>query len=273
MLCLAAACAGMAPAAMAQKKVTPVETDDHRTERPQLHYFDRHGNPLAEPVLFLSDLDTVTGVKSGPVYPLLNAVSVGVDFFDAVMLLAGQTHSSFSASARLSLHNWFFPTIEVGLGSANRHVEGDNYRYKGKLSPFFRLGADYNFLYKSNPDYQVFVGLRLGFSRFGYSVNDITVNSPYWDESEMFSITGQRASVLWGEALAGLKVKIAGPISMGWTFRYHGRFHTSTHSSAYPWFVPGYGGSARIGATFSIFYTLPLSRKRALDENPALSDD
>ena len=60
----------------AQKKVTPVDNDPNKPDQPTLHYYDKHGNQLEEPVLFLSQLDTITKVKSGPVYPLLDAVPV-----------------------------------------------------------------------------------------------------------------------------------------------------------------------------------------------------
>ena len=53
-----------ATAASAQKKITPVDTDPTKPPQPVLHYYDKHGNPLEEPVLFLADLDTVTNVKS-----------------------------------------------------------------------------------------------------------------------------------------------------------------------------------------------------------------
>ncbi len=61
--------------AMGQKKITPVDKDPTKPRQPVLHYYDKHGEPLDEPVLFLADLDTVAKVKSGPVYPLLQSVS------------------------------------------------------------------------------------------------------------------------------------------------------------------------------------------------------
>lgn len=44
---------------MAQRKVTPVETDDNKVEKPRLHYYDKHGNRLDEPVEFITEPDTV----------------------------------------------------------------------------------------------------------------------------------------------------------------------------------------------------------------------
>ena len=66
------------------QKITPVDNDPTKPRQPILHYYDKHGEPLDEPVLFLADLDTVKQASPGPVYPLWESVSVGVNFFDGV---------------------------------------------------------------------------------------------------------------------------------------------------------------------------------------------
>lgn len=254
--------------------IKPVESDDGKPAQPILHYFDKHGNPLKDPVLFLAELDTVKAAKSGPVYPLLNSVSVGANFFDAVMLACGQKHAGFDLWADLSLYNWFFPVVEVGAGYADNHPADGNFHYKSPLSLYWKLGFNYNFLYKSNPAYQAFIGLRAGFSHFSYDVTDITVTSPYWQQSQGFDLLGQTASVFYGEALAGIKVKLVGNLSMGWNIRVHFKMHTHTKSSSNPWYVPGYGTSGILGATFSLIYTLPLhkGKKEASDVDIDLSE-
>lgn len=254
--------------AFAQGKITPVDPDPTKPQQPYLHYYDKHGNPLDEPVLFLADLDTVTKVKSGPVYPLLQSVSVGFNFFDAIMKLAGQSYQSYDVWASLSLHNWFEPVVEVGLGFADNHPDEANFRYKGKPSFYAKLGINYNFLYKSNPDYQLFLGLRGGFSSFTYDITDIAIGSSYWDQTNRFSIEGQRASALYGEALLGIKVKLWKGISMGWSFRYHMKFKVKDGSESTPFFIPGYGANSSVAATFSLIYTLPLSRKKPAPRDP-----
>ncbi len=250
----------------ARKKITPVENDDEKPRQPILHYYDKHGNPLEEPVLYLADLDTVTKAKFRPVYPLLSDIDLGVNFFDAIMAAAGQKHQSLDVWASLPLYNWFVPVVELGVGIADNHPEEGNFRYKGKPSLYGKLGFNYNFLYKSSPDYQAFVGFRAGYSHFRYDITDITVNSPYWDQTNRFSITGQKASSFYGEALAGIKVKIWNRISMGWTFRYHFKFHTSEASGSSPWFIPGYGTTGPITATFSVIYSLPVGGKKTVSE-------
>lgn len=255
----------MPAAAQKRRTVTPVETDEKKPEKPRLHYYDEHGNPLKEPVEFLTELDTVQKPSAGPKYPLLYSASVGLNFFDAAMLLAGQKHAGFDVSANISLHNWFFPTVEVGVGFADNKPENGNFHYKSKPSVYAKVGLDYNFLYKSNPDYRVFLGLRAGFSSFTYDITDITINSDYWDQSNRFSLTGQKATAFYGEVLAGVQVKIVKNFSLGWSIRYHAKFHVSNGENSVPWYIPGYGATSPISFTFSAVYTIPFKHK----EKPA----
>ena len=247
--------------AFAQKKITPVDNDPNKPKQPTLHYYDKHGNPLEEPVLFLSETDTVTGVRPAPVYPLLYSANIGFNFFDGVMTLFGQKHASYDIQASLSLHNWIEPTVELGLGFADNRPENSNFRYKGKPSFYCKIGANYNFLYKSNPDYQVYLGLRFGYTNYRYEINDVTINSDYWGQSNHFSIPDQHATALYGQALAGLKVKIWKWFSMGWSMRFGFKMKAPNASNSTPWFIPGYGTGA-LSATFSLIYTLPIHTQK-----------
>lgn len=245
----------------AAQKITPVDNDPTKPKQPVLHYYDKHGNPLDEPVLFLADLDTVK--KQGPkaVYPLMESMSFGFNFFDAVMLAAGQKHASFDFWAQLSLWNWLQPVVEVGIGYADSRPEEGNFCYKGKPSFYGKVGFNYNFLYKSKPDYQFHIGLRAGYSSFKYDITDITVNSSYWDQSNNFSILNQKAHAFYGQFLIGLKVKIWKQISMGWDIRYRFKFSGSNGSNSVPWFIPGYGTASALSASFSVIYTVPFKHK------------
>ncbi|MBD5301646.1 MAG: hypothetical protein HDS16_01400 [Bacteroides sp.] len=233
---------------------TPVDIDDNKPVT-VLHYYDKHGDPLDEPVMFLATLDTVQNVKSGPTYPLYNGLNVGLNFGDLIFMAFGQRYASFDAWANVSLHNWIFPTVEVGLGYANDTPARLNYTYRTSPSLYAKIGVNYNFLYKSNPDYQVFLGLRAGFSNFSYSLTDVTVSSDFWNETQHTSIRNLHSTSLYGEALAGLQVKIVGGFSLGWTVRWHFLFHSSTDRESKPWFIPGYGGSSPFAMTASAIWT------------------
>lgn len=235
--------------------ITPVDVDREKPESPRLHYYDKHGERLPEPVLFVVDADTVSRRPIASPWPLFGGIDVGVNFFDAILLAAGQSYAGFDVSARVSLHNWFFPAFEIGLGYADTHPENSNFHYKASLSPYFKIGLDYNFLYKSNPDYQVYLGLRLGVAHVDYRVADVSQTSGYWGETAHYSLSDQRSTPIYGDVLAGIKVKLWRGLSMGWSIRYHYKIHTPAASESSPWYIPGYGGSSPVGATFSLIYT------------------
>lgn len=251
------------PRPSGRRVVSAVESDEQAPQKPILHYYGKDGKALDQPVYLLADLDTLKQAKPGPKYPVYNGASVGVNFFDGVMKLAGQDYMSFDLAADVSLWNWLFPVVEAGIGFADSTPEGMNFHYKGLPSVYGKIGFNYNFLYKSSPDYQVFVGLRAAYSNFRYRVNDITISSDYWGQTNVFNLPTQHASCWFGEALAGLKVKIYRNFFMGWTFRYRFKFKETNGAQSTPWFVPGYGASAPFGFTFSLIWNIPVKPKPA----------
>lgn len=239
-------------AAPGGRRVTPVENTDNKPWQPGLYRFDRHGNPLKEPVAVLLDEDTVK-VDRSPTEKLYGGVIVGVNFFDGILQLAGQSYGSYTVEASVDLYNWFFPTLEVGLGVANTTPTNLNYTYKGGPSFFAKIGIDYNFLYRSDPAYTLLAGLRLGFTGFGYDLTDVTIQSPYWQESQTFNLPGQKSTALYGEVLGGMRIRIYKGLHMGWTIRYKALFHASQAANGSPWFIPGFGArNAPFSATFSV---------------------
>lgn len=249
-------------AAMAQGNITPVDNDPGKPPRPVLHYYDRHGNALQTPVLFLSELDTVKNVRSGPVYSAVSGVSVGLNFFDAVLKVFGQSYSSFDIHADMTLYNWLMPVVEAGIGFASSSPDNGAFNIKVRPSPYLKVGFNYNFLYKSNPDYQFWLGLRAGVAHSRYDVRDITPSSDYYTEGGPTAYDNIRCTSWYGDALAGLRVRIAGPLSLGWSLRYHFFFAKARRDMVCPpWFVPGFGHNP-LGATFSIYINLYTNRTK-----------
>lgn len=237
------------------QEITPVDVDNEKPQQPRLHYYDKHGNKLEQPVYFLADTDTVSKTSPASPWPLFNGVTVGVNFFDAAMLIARQSFASFDAHVAVSLHNWVFPTLECGIGFSKNHEEGSEMIYRTHPSPYVKLGIDYNFLYKSTPDYMAGLGIRFGWSRPSYEITDASISAPYWDQTSTFSIYNQSVNAWFGEALAAVKVKIWQGLSLGWSIRYRFKLKIPDASSSTPWFIPGYGGGSPLTATFSLMYT------------------
>ncbi|MDE6453101.1 MAG: hypothetical protein K2L27_02735 [Muribaculaceae bacterium] len=280
MLCVAAAAAG----AQAQRRITPVNTAATATQSRNETKNDTaaiNSRRRAASVSFVDDkgqlvwVDTVTGDKwidslaqtshgiPKMQYPLLHSVSVGIDVWDAAMRLFGQDYGLAGVCAEVNLHNRYIPVLEAGLGNASHTPSGGGYRYRTPVAPYFRIGANYNFLYNSNPDYMLTAGLRYGFSAFGWSVSDVDVNSPYWQETATFNIPRQHNTAGWLEICFGLRVKVAGPVSAGWMFKYHSLLHCGSTPYGSPWYIPGYGArKGSITGAFYITYTLPLRRHK-----------
>lgn len=230
-----------------------------------VHMHDANGNVVL--------VDTLTGkefVDSAAIeaaipkmkYPLFHSATIGVDFWAPLMKLFNTSYGLVGFSGQINLYNRFIPTVEIGLGKANYTPDDNNYTYKSPTSIYFKIGADYNFLYNSNPDYLCYAGIRYGFTPFKYQLTDVSISNDYWGENQTVNMPEQSATAGYLEFLFGIRVNILKSWSMGWTFRYHRMLHGgNNHEYGNPWYIPGYGtrGSA-IGATFSLYYTLPLDK-------------
>ena len=248
-----------------QRKVTPVTPNTNKVLTP-----DRN---LDEKIIeqYLAG-DTVSARAEArkdslrrvyPHYPTLTEVSFGLNFADPLMALFGQKYGGVDISATLNMWNRIQPTVEIGLGKANDTPEDMNYTYHSPLAPYFKLGANYNFLFKNEPKYQAFAGFRVGFSSFKYDITDVTVSNPYWNETSTFDLKGEKSHALWGEFVIGLKVHIINNFSLGWTAKYHGIFNEKKNAQSKAWYIPGYGVRNRNYALgISLYYTIPLSLDR-----------
>lgn len=195
-------------------------------------------------------------------YPKFTDLTIGLNIAEPFFMAFGQSYASTDVNATLNMWNRLQPTVELGLGWAKTTPDDMNFTYKGKPSPYIKIGANYNFLFKNSPDYQLLAGLRLGYSFFSYDVTDIFYQNSYWQELIDYDITGEHSHALWGEAGLGLKVKLWGPLSMGWMVRYHGIFNYGKNEHSAPWFIPGYGPrKGSLGFSLGIYYTLPMRSK------------
>ena len=195
-------------------------------------------------------------------YPLLTDLSIGVNLVEPLFMALGQSYASADVNATLNMWNRVQPTVEIGLGWAKSTPDDMNFTYKGKPSPYFKVGANYNLMFKNSPDYQALIGIRLGYSNFSYDVTDANYMNSYWREDKTFDLRGEHSHALWGEAGVGLKVRLSGPLSMGWMIRYHGIFSYGKSDHSRPWFIPGYGPrNSSLGFSLGVSYTLPLHRE------------
>lgn len=229
---------------------------------------DSLGNPSVEVLEQLDSLPPGTPAGRVPkmINPLLFSATVGVDIWDPAMRIFGQNYGLIGFSAEVNLHNRYIPVFEVGLGNADNTPKDQNFTYHSPVTPYFRIGCNYNFLYNSNPDYQFVAGIRYGWSHFSYQLRDVDISDSYWGEDKWVNFPSQTSNVSYLQVLFGLRVKIWKQLSMGWNIRFRAILHETTQPSGQPWYIPGYGARGGvISGSFSIFYTIPLTHKKEVE--------
>ncbi len=261
--------------ASAQRRVTPVVPNDPgttpRQERKQefdrsrlVEKNDAQGNIILVDTVTGSEYVDSTLLKAPPKmeYPLLHEVIVGYNFWDAAMRAFGQKFGLGDVWGELSLHNRYFPYFSIGLGNCNDTPAGQNFTFKTPIAPYFKIGASYNFLYNSNPDYKLQMGLRYGFTTYKWSLDNVTVDEGYWDDPSHFTLPDQKHTAGYVEVTFGVKVRIVKQFSLGWHLIYHSILHETTNPNGQPMYIPGYGKrSGAFTGNFSVIYTFPLSKK------------
>lgn len=262
----------------AQRRVTPIDTPATATQH--INENKANGDSLDRSRLVeMTDsrgnkilVDTVTGkefIDSAAIekaknvkmkYPLLHSATVSLDLFTPAMRAFGTKYGLGEVAAEINLYNRYIPVLEFGLGQAENTPDDNNYTYKSTISPFFRIGMNYNFFYGSNPDYMLMIGLRYGFSPFKFEVTDISQQGGYWNEPMTYDIPSQSVSAGYFQLLFALRVRIFDNFSMGWSVRYQSIMHESATPHGKAWYIPGFGARNRsLNATFSLSYTIPLS--------------
>lgn len=246
----------------------PVKQPESQLKRMPRHIAetrDERGNiVLVDTVTGLEYVDS-TAVKKIPrmEYPLLSEVTAGVDIWDVAMRLFGQHYGIGSVWGSVGFHNRYFASMTLGLGVCDDTPSGSNFTFKTMVAPFVKIGGQYNFFYNNSSDYQLLAGLAYGFSTFKWEVTDVTLDSPYWDETTRYSIPRQSASAGWIEVSLGVRVKIVGNFSMGWTFKYQALAHSGgSQEHGKPLYIPGFGKrNNRVGGAFNLIYKFGNKKK------------
>ncbi len=210
------------------------------------------------------------------VYPLYNGLSVGIDLWGLGGKVFGSDFVSSEVAVDVNLKNRYFPTVEMGFGSTD--AWSDNGIHYKSSAPYFRIGADYNTMYKKKHGNMLLVGLRLAGSSFKYDVMTPTLDDPIyggnygnpnleddiWNEAKpAFDHKGMKGSMIWGEFCAGIRALVHKNIYMGWAVRYRFKLTASSGEYGVPWYVPGFGkyGDNTLGITYTITYKLPTQAK------------
>ncbi|NMA73693.1 MAG: hypothetical protein GX963_05915 [Bacteroidales bacterium] len=196
---------------------------------------------------------------------------VGVDLFGVGAKVFGGDFLSSEIGVRVNLKNMLYPTLEIGYGSTD--TWSDNGIHYKSSAPYYRIGADFNAMFKKGDVSHFYVGLRYAMSSMEYDIFSQPLKDPIWGNvlenplavddiwggSIPYDHKGLKASMHWVEIVGGVQVKVYRSFYMGWTMRLKYRLSSSPDTYGDPWYVPGFGqyGSSKIGITYSLIYKLP----------------
>lgn len=190
--------------------------------------------------------------------PLYNGTFVGVDLFGIGSKAFGGNSISSEVSVDVSLKNRFFPIAEVGFGKTDMDKNGISYQ---SSAPYFRLGMNYNLMYKKNNLSHIYIGARYGFSSLSYDVKGPALTDDIYPTSNNtpFVYNGEKTNAHWMELLFGIRAQVHKNFLMGWSLRYKARISVKENEHSTPEYIPGFGNnkSTNFGATYSLIYKLP----------------
>lgn len=190
----------------------------------------------------------------------LQGIYISADAFGYIFpIFVKDKYYSTEVSAIANIGNRFFPAIEVGMGHTNivSHLYDIGYSTK---APYYRIGMDYNMQYKNGRPNYIYLGGRIGYTAFEYSVDAPPLKDPIWGDEAAVQFTNVPCQVLWVEAIGGVRAEIVKNIYMGWSLRYKYPLHKSATNNGGPWYIPGFGASskAEFGATYTVTYYFKL---------------
>lgn len=171
--------------------------------------------------------------------PLFAGIAVSIDLVGPAMKLLDD-YGQYEGAIRINLKNRFFPTAEIGYGVCDYTSDETNLHYKTN-APYFRIGADYNFIKNKVSGNRVYGGLRLAYTSFKYDIDGPAQEDPVWGGSSPFQFYGLDSNFTWLEIVFGLEAKIYKSFHIGWTARYRNRLSQKENDRGNSWYVPGFG--------------------------------
>lgn len=207
-----------------------------------------------------STAQTKESVKKDSI-PFLQGIWIEVDVAPVFeRALINKNAYRAQGNIQVNLKNKYYPVIEFGYAGADKTASNG---IEFSTSGFFgKAGADLSML-KPKPNStqknnNFLVGLRLGASRFNYSLYNQTITDNYWGNSETFNLESISSTKLWYEIAAGMRVEVFRNIYMGWTIRNKHLISKTESGQTTPWYIPGYGiGNTSVwGLSYSIGYRI-----------------
>lgn len=187
---------------------------------------------------------------------LMRGIAVSADLVGLAQI-AFSDYGQYEAAARVNLKDRYFPVVEIGYGKADADDPSTKLRYKTS-APYLRVGLDFNIAKNKHDDYRIYAGFRYAMTYYKFDVSSTDLKDPVWGDDVQFGAEGVKANYHWLEGVFGVDAKIAGPLRLGWSFRYRRRIAHNDGTMGGTWYVPGYGkqGGSRMGGTFNVIFEI-----------------
>lgn len=194
------------------------------------------------------------------VEPVFQGVYLSTDVFGYIYpIFVKDKYYSGEMSLTVNLSNRFFPVVEAGVGYADMVSQLYDIGYSTR-APYYRVGMDYNMQYTNGKPNYIYLGGRLGYTTFKYSVDAPALQDPIWGGEAPVEFIDVPCSAVWAEAVGGVRAEITKNIHLGWALRYKYPLYKGPLMNGGPWYIPGYGTGKKsaFGATYSIIYYFKL---------------
>lgn len=209
----------------------------------------------------MAETPTKAAPKKDKKTPLtLQGIYLSTDVFGYIYpIFVKDKYYSSEVSLTANLGNRFFPVVEVGFGYTDIVSQLYEVGYQTR-APFYRIGMDYNMQYKNGLPNYIYLGGRIGYTTFDYTVNAPALIDPVWGDEAPIQFTDVPCQTLWAEAVGGIRAEILKNLYMGWSLRYKYPLHKGAIVHGGPWYIPGFGASSKaaFGATYTISYYFKL---------------
>lgn len=193
--------------------------------------------------------------------PLLKGISASYDLAGTVMRQVGD-YGQIEGALRFNLRDRYFPIAEIGWGTAHHDTDPVTGLEAKTNAPYGKLGCDVNISKNKHDDYRVLVGARYGFTSFKQEITG-KINVPYWGGMADYATNEKSISYHWAELVFSVDAKLAGPVRLGWSFRYKLKISGNGNEGEKIWYVPGYGKDGdKLGGTFNVSIELAKKNKK-----------
>lgn len=192
----------------------------------------------------------------------LQGVYLAADAFGYIYpIFVKDRYYSSEVSATVNIGNRFFPVMEAGIGHTDMVSQLYDIGYSTR-APYYRIGMDYNMQYKNGRPNYIYLGGRVGYTDFKYSVDAPALIDPVWGNEVPVLFTDVPCRAIWAEAVGGVRAEIFKNLYMGWSLRYKYPIHKGPITNGGPWYIPGYGTGSKtaFGATYTVSYYFKLKR-------------